>query len=131
MKAYPAVIEKGDDAYYVFFPDVPGATAADESVNGALYWAGEILNDHLQDMLDAGDVLPEPTDISRLQLDVSVKPVSVALVAVRVPTTTRKVTFSINSSLLDDIDRDASNRGMSRSGFLAEAARRYLQENRV
>lgn len=128
MRYYPAVVEKNRDAFFVFFPDVPGATAADATINGALYWAREILEDALQDLADSGHSLPEPQNIEALTLEEDVQPYMITLVPAEAPRMTKKVTFSIDSRLLGDIDRQANDLGLTRSGFIAEASRRMLSQ---
>jgi predicted RNase H-like HicB family nuclease len=49
------------------------------------------------------------------------------VVAVEVPDSTVRINIGIDRSLLKQIDDAASRRGVSRSGFLSEAARKLLR----
>ena len=63
---YPAVFHREDDEYWVEFPDLEGCHTFGSSVNETLQNAQEALSSHLLTMLEAGDDLPAPRDLSAI-----------------------------------------------------------------
>lgn len=61
---YPAVFHRENDEYWVEFPDLEGCHTFGSSVNETLQNAQEALSSHLLTMLEAGDDLPAPRDLS-------------------------------------------------------------------
>jgi predicted RNase H-like HicB family nuclease len=64
MTNYLVVIEKGENNYSVFSPDVLGCAATEVSLGGALQLFEEALEMHLQSMFDDGDQIPEPRPLA-------------------------------------------------------------------
>lgn len=75
-----------------------------------------------------GDVIPDPTPLDRIDRDPEVDEVARVLVRAELPGRTVRFNATMDDGLLTQVDRAAQVRGMSRSGFLAEAARRLLGE---
>lgn len=65
--AYPAVIEKGELNFGVFFPDLPGCVSAGETIAEAVQGAHEALAMHIFGMVEDGVNLPEPTAIDAVK----------------------------------------------------------------
>lgn len=63
---YPAVFHRENDEYWVEFPDLEGCHTFGNSVNETLQNAQEALSGHLLTMLEAGDDLPAPRDLSAI-----------------------------------------------------------------
>lgn len=63
---YPAVFHRENDEYWVEFPDLEGCHTFGSSVNETLQNAQEALSSHLLTMLEAGDDLPAPRDLSAI-----------------------------------------------------------------
>ncbi len=63
---YPAVFHRENDEYWVEFPDLEGCHTFGSSVNETLQNAQEALSGHLLTMLEAGDDLPAPRDLSAI-----------------------------------------------------------------
>lgn len=119
---YPAIIERGPEGFGVFFPDLPGCVSAGATVQEAAIGAEEALSGHLAIMIEHGDPLPDPSDISTIERDPEVEEVTRLLVRGERPGKTVRVQVTIEEGLLARIDRAASNR----SRFLADAARAML-----
>ncbi|MDN4632619.1 type II toxin-antitoxin system HicB family antitoxin [Sphingomonas sp. PsM26] len=119
---YPAVIERADDGFSVFFPDLPGCTSAGATVQEAALAAEEALSGHLAVSIEYGDVIPAPTELDIIARDPDVDEVARILVRGERPGRVVRVQVSIDEGLLARIDRVAKNR----SGFLAEAAKAKL-----
>lgn len=63
---YPAAFHRESDEYWVEFPDLEGCHTFGSSVNETLQNAQEALSSHLLTMLEAGDDLPAPRDLSAI-----------------------------------------------------------------
>ena len=67
--AYPAIITKDNDGFFVEFPDLPGCFTDGDSLADALYNAQEASSGWLLSALEDGDKLPEVTDMSLIEHD--------------------------------------------------------------
>ena len=119
---YPAIIERADGSYSVFFPDLPGCASAGDTVQEAALAAEEALSGHLAVSIEHGDDIPAPSDLDALAYDAQVDEVARILVRGERPGRAVRVQVSIDEGLLARIDRVAKNR----SGFLADAAKAKL-----
>lgn len=119
---YPAIIERAEHGYSVFFPDLPGCTSAGDTIQEAAIAAEEALSGHLLVSIEHGDVLPDPTSLDRIEGDPDVEEVARILVRGERPGRSVRVQVTMDEGLLARIDRIAKNR----SGFLADAARAKL-----
>jgi predicted RNase H-like HicB family nuclease len=63
---YTVIIEKSRTGYSAYVPDVPGCVAAAVTREDTLRLMSEALPDHLQLMLESGEVIPEPTSTAEL-----------------------------------------------------------------
>ncbi len=119
---YPAIIERDDEGFGVFFPDLPGCVSAGDTAQEAAIGAEEALNGHLSVMAEHGDPIPAPSSIDAIERDPEVNEVARILVRGERPGKAVRVQVTIDEGLLARIDRVASNR----SRFLADAARAKL-----
>lgn len=127
IRYYPAIIEGGrEPGFGVFFPDLPGCVSAGDTIDQAARNAEEALALHIRGMLEDGDSLPEATPLDSIPRDPEVEEVARVLVRAEMPGRTVRFNATIDEALLNRIDRAAQASGMSRSGFLADAARRAL-----
>lgn len=89
-----------------------------------------MLTGHIAATLDAGRPLPAPRDPAALEKDAAVKAewdeahAFVMLRAIMPAGRTRRVNISLDEAVLSLVDDEAGKRGLSRSGFIAEACRR-------
>jgi predicted RNase H-like HicB family nuclease len=58
---YAVVVEKAEQNYSAFVPDLPGCVAAAETKEELLALIREAIDFHLEGMREAGEVIPEPT----------------------------------------------------------------------
>lgn len=129
MLYYPAILEKDEDSDYgVFFPDLPGCVAAGGDATEALMNAEDALRFHIEGLTRHGQPVPGPSKIDDLVADPEVNRLGLYLVRYRPPRKSKRVNVTLEENLLLDIDDAAAERGDSRSGFLAEAARRLVRE---
>jgi predicted RNase H-like HicB family nuclease len=144
MATYYAGFVPDKGGYSVLFPDFLGCNSDGDTLEGAVFRAAEALEGHIGAMLDDGDAIPQAMDrenalaafrgqyaglgIGPLPEGVEFLPIPVPEFDVRV----KKVAVSFSGYRLDMIDRKAKELGMTRSGFLGEAAAAYdIRERRV
>jgi predicted RNase H-like HicB family nuclease len=128
VRPYIALIhkERGSD-YGVSFPDLPGCITAGATLDEARAMATAALALHLEGLVEDGEALPEPATIETIMAErenrdavaILVDPPRNAAKAVR-------INITLPADVLDAIDRYAEAQGLTRSGFLARAARREL-----
>lgn len=135
QRFYPAVIvqDAGDgpgDGYDVVFADFPGCVSSGDTIQQAAAMAAEALSGHIEAMVRDNDPVPEPSDPGLLpEWFDPVESVAVAhvLIPVEMPGRIVRVNLTMNEALLARVDAAASARGMSRSGYVAEAVRDRLR----
>lgn len=129
MRPYIALVHKDADSDYgVSFPDLPGCITAGSTLDEARTMAVEALALHLEGLTEDGEAIPEPSSLEAIMAErenhdavaILVDPPKVAAKAVRINVT-------LPADVLDRIDRYAEAEGLTRSGFLARAARKELE----
>lgn len=128
MRYFTAIIHQdGQSAYGLTFPDLPGCFAAADDWDGISAAATEALDLWFE---DKADVDPASLSAIRQRADVA-EAVASGAVLMPVPyipadTALERVNVSMERGLLRAIDETAKARKMTRSSFLASAARREL-----
>jgi predicted RNase H-like HicB family nuclease len=130
---YVAVIEKEpDSAFGVWFPDVEGCFSAGETVEEAVTHAAAALRQHVEAVESAGRHVPAARGIDDVLLDKEVTAsLEAGAVLFAVPLLadagrTVRINISLDKALVDQIDAAALARGLTRSAFLAQAAREKI-----
>ncbi len=128
MRYYTAIVhhEEGS-AYGLTFPDLPGAFAAADTWEDIPKAATEALDLWFEDQ---PNVAPAPLDTVRGRPEV-VSALATGAVLMPVPyipadTAVERINVTMERGLLRAIDETAKARKMTRSSFLASAARREL-----
>ena len=128
MTRYFAILDGGPGAVGVSFPDLPGCVAMGKDENDAYANALDALSEWVRDARMEGDV-PEPRPIEELRRDPDViETLAEGGAFIAVPLIIEsgrpvRANISIDAGLLDAIDGAAKEAGMTRSSFLASAAR--------
>ncbi|WP_375789027.1 type II toxin-antitoxin system HicB family antitoxin [Bradyrhizobium sp. Pha-3] len=128
MRHYIALIHKDPDSDYgVSFPDLPGVITAGTDLDDARTMAAEALALHLEGMAADGEAVPEPSSLEEIMAN----PENRSGVAVLIPAPAEdvrsvRVNITLPSDILSEIDRRAEQEGFTRSGFLAQAAKKAL-----
>jgi len=130
MRHYYAVVHKDDDsAFGVQFPDLPGCFSAADELEEVVPNAIEALSLWFE---DADEIAPSP--VEKVRADAAADLAEGAFL-VMVPWIGRnskpaRVNISLDRAMLDAIDTAAGMRRLTRSAFLAEAARNEIEGRR-
>jgi predicted RNase H-like HicB family nuclease len=129
MRQYIGLIHKeAASDFGVSFPDFPGVATAGTSLDDARAMAEEALALHVEGLTEDGDPIPEPSTLDEVMADPDNKDGVAILVGVKTeaPKCIR-VNVTLPEDILDRIDRYADKEGLTRSAFLARAAKRALE----
>jgi predicted RNase H-like HicB family nuclease/predicted transcriptional regulator len=111
--------------YRATFPDVSACSAEGRDLSELLMNARQALMSRLDALANAGEEWPPATPIEQLGVEAGVIPVPID-VAVDDPPI--RVNVSLGERLVQRLDAAAEARGMTRSGFIAQAVRASLGE---
>ncbi len=129
MPHYIALIHKdpGSD-YGVSFPDFPGLATAGRTLDEARAMAEEALAFHIEGMVQDEERIPDASTLDSVIDDPAMRDGVVTLISTK-PALKRavRVNVTLPEDILADIDRYAQARGLTRSGFLARAAKRAIE----
>ena len=67
--AYPAIFHNEDNSYWVEFPDLVGCNTFGDTLNETLFNAKEALEVHAITLLENGEKLKAPSNISEIKTD--------------------------------------------------------------
>lgn len=126
-----ALIHQEAGASGISFPDFPGVVASAATPEMAIQRGSAVLSFHVAGMVADGDHLPMLRTIDELMGDPSFAEDAeggvIALVPFDLPAKSVRVNISLDEHLLASVDKAAAAEGMSRSGFIAEAAKRMIR----
>lgn len=130
---YVAVIEKeADSAFGVWFPDMEGCFSAGDTLDEAVANAASALRQHVEALESAGRKVQAARDVTGVLGDKAVKAaLKTGALLFAVPLLadagrTVRINVSLDKALVDQIDEAASVRGLTRSAFIAQAAREKI-----
>ncbi|MFT4134751.1 type II toxin-antitoxin system HicB family antitoxin [Labrys sp. (in: a-proteobacteria)] len=127
MRHYIGLIHKDPDSLYgVSFPDLPGCVSAGATLDEARDMAAEALALHLQGMAEDGEAVPEPSSLEAIMADPENRDGVAILVPVAEEVKSVRVSVTFQADVLSQIDSYAESHGLTRSGFLASAAKRAM-----
>ena len=128
---YIGLIHKDADSDYgVSFPDFPGVVTAGKSLAEARALAEEALSFHIDGLLEDGEAIPEPSSLEEIMSDPENRDGVAILVAVKTDAVKSvRVNVTLPEDVLAQIDKFAKERGLSRSGFLAQAAKKAIEQD--
>ena len=127
---YTAFLYREDGGgFSVIFPDLPGCQTCGDDAAEAVRRAEDAAAGWIEETAEHGDPVPDARPIDKIASDPELGPETArVLVPVDVPGRAMRLNISMDEGLVQRIDRSASQLGMTRSGLLAEAARRFLAE---
>jgi predicted RNase H-like HicB family nuclease len=129
MARYVALVDGKPGTFGVVVPDLPGCTSGGATVEAALRNAIEAVSLWVEDARADNEKIPQPRSAEKLRADPDV---AAALahggILAYVPLVLEagrpvKANLSLDAGLLEAIDEAAERRGLTRSAFLASAAR--------
>lgn len=128
MLYFTAIVHKDEgSAYGITFPDLPGAFAASDDWEGIPKAASEALDLWFEDMPNVEPAsLDEIRKSDEAQTAVKEGAVLMPVPYIHADTATERLNITMERALVRSIDQFAKMRGMTRSSFLASAARREL-----
>jgi predicted RNase H-like HicB family nuclease len=128
MKQFIALIHKDADSDYgVSFPDLPGVISAGSTLDEARDMATEALALHIEGLIEDGEAIPEPSSLEDIMANAENREgVAVLIAAPAAPVKSVRVNVTLPSDVLEQIDQYAEREGFTRSGFLAQAAKKAM-----
>ena len=129
---YVSFIHRGEAGYGVSFPDLPGCVSVGDTVDDAIRHGSEALAFHVEGLAEDGEAIPEPRSIDAIKADPELtgwrRDADLVLIPLLLDRgSSRRVNISLDRGLLEAIDDEARLRRMTRSAFLATAARREIE----
>jgi predicted RNase H-like HicB family nuclease len=128
MRQYIALIHRDADSDYgVSFPDLPGVITAGSTLDEARNLATEALAFHLEGLAQDGEAVPEPSSLEEIMAIAQNRDgVAVLIDAPATEVKSVRVNVTLPADVLGEIDRYAEREGFTRSGFLAQAAKKAM-----
>ena len=132
MSHYVSLIDGKLGAFGIVVPDLPGCTSGGASVDEAVTHAIEAVRLWIEDARADGEAIPPPRQMDDLRRDPEIaqalaQDAAFALIPVLVDSgRPARTNLSLDSGLLAAIDAAATARGLTRSAFLASAAREKI-----
>ena len=65
MMEFTVLIEKSDNGYAAYLPDLPGCVAAGDTIEETRNLIAEAVASHLELMAEDGDPMPEPNSLAQ------------------------------------------------------------------
>ena len=126
QRFYPAVLERGDGALGLWFPDFPGCAVAALTEQELLERGSEALEAAMEAVAERDEPLPEPTAVAAIELPDGCDFVAFVAIGATPPDPSERVNIYLPKSLIERVDREAADRGMSRSSFFGMAVSNEL-----
>lgn len=129
---YPALVRKEKTSDFgVEFPDFPGCVSGGKTYDEASRQAAVALQLHVEGLIEDGEELPEPSTMDDIIASAEARGAIPIFVVAKIKQKSRAVRFTatMDEVLLQAIDEAVdAGAASSRSGFLADAARRRLRQ---
>ena len=123
---YPVVIHKDSDSDFgVTVPDLPGCFSAGQTEEDAFERVVEAIQCHLEGLLVDGETVPTPQPMAIHQKNRDLKGGMWGLVEVdlsKLSGKAKRINVTLPERILSQVDTYAESNGLTRSGFLAQAA---------
>lgn len=133
MSRYIAVIEydETEQVYGAYFPDAPGCTAMGVSEEEVVDNAIDALSEWMSDLIADGNTIPTPRSYMQIRADGDLGKDSMiaTLPLLRETGKVVRANISMDAGLLETIDEAAGRIGVTRSAFLASAARDKIKQS--
>lgn len=114
--------------YGVSFPDFPGVVTAGKDLDDARAMAEEALSFHIDGLREDGEAIPAASSLDEVMSDPGNRDGVAILVALKTDAIKAvRVNVTLPEDVLAQIDKFAKARGLSRSSFLAQAAKKAIE----
>lgn len=128
---YPIVLHTDDGQRYgVTVPDLPGCFSAGNTLDEALSSVSEAIDLHLEGLVEDGAEIAQPASIASHQVNPDFAGGVWALVDVdtaRFDGRAEKINITMPRRVLARVDNYVRDHGLTRSGFLAQAAQQAMR----
>jgi len=130
MRHYIGLIQKDADSDFgVSFPDLPGLVTSGTTLDEARDMAEEALAPHLEGMGENGEAIPKPSSLEEIMSDPENRSAVAILVSVKDDQSkVVRINVTLPGDVLEQIDKYAEAHGYTRSGLLAQAAKKLMTE---
>src|SRR5882724_1550154 len=128
MRHFISLIHKDADSDFgVSFPDLPGVISAGSTLDEARAMATEALAFHLEGLAEDGEAVPEPSSLEEIMAIAENRDgVAILIEAPAEQVKSVRINITLPADVLGEIDRYAEREGFTRSGFLAQAAKKAM-----
>lgn len=133
MARYVAMVDGKPGGFGLIFPDLPGCVAMGRTMDEVIQLGAEVLSEWAYDVMADGRRLPKPRTMEQLRKDPEVQgDLATGSVFVSVPLLldsgrSTRANISLDAGLLNAIDETAHRQGVTRSAFIAAAAREKIK----
>jgi predicted RNase H-like HicB family nuclease len=134
MTDYVGIIDQSDGNWGVRIPDLPGCYGAGDSADGAIRDAASAAREWIMHQAGEGLERPAPRATAEIlasgEIDVAAGEAAVLIGVIVDEGRTVRANVTFDAGLLAAIDAAADARGLTRSAFLASAAREKIEARR-
>ena len=130
MTNYVGILDGSGKTWGVRIPDLPGCYGGGASAEAAIEDAASAAREWLAQQLSKGLAQPKARNLAAIikadEIDASNQETAVIISVILDSGRTVRANLTFDAGLLEAIDNEAQNRGLTRSAFLASAARERL-----
>jgi predicted RNase H-like HicB family nuclease len=124
---YPAVLERGEGSTFaIWLPDWPDVVVADRSQADAIARAETALSIAAEGKVERGEPMPTPSDWNAFDVPADCDLVVRLAIKVTPPDKSERVNVYLPKSLIEQVDKVASEWGMSRSSLFGLAVKQMI-----
>ena len=116
--AFIAVVHFEEGNYGVSFPDFAGCITAGKTLEEVIFEAGEVLQFHVDGMVQDKEQIPKPTSLDKIKKDYP-DAETFFLVKVKVKEKCTRVNITIDEGLLRKLDKKLKEIKEDRSSFIS------------
>jgi predicted RNase H-like HicB family nuclease len=131
MTNYVGILDGGDNTYGVRIPDLPGCYGGGASPEAAIADAMSAAREWIAHRELKNEPAPKPSSLEKIlkseTIDAAQNEAAVIVPVVLDSGRTVRANLTFDAGLLEAIDAEAARRGLTRSAFMASAARERLQ----
>jgi predicted RNase H-like HicB family nuclease len=131
MANYVGILDGSGKAFGVRIPDLPGCYGAGKTPEAALADAMSAAREWIAHKVTQGEAPPKPSTMVQIlkseKIDAKQNEAAVIIPVVLDSGRTVRANLTFDAGLLEAIDAEAERRGLTRSAFLASAARERLE----